>query len=252
MKVSVIVPTYNCGKYVEECLNSILSQTLQDFEILVVDDKSTDDTVQRIKKFDDDRIKLFINKRNMGSAYSRNFAISQAQGEYIAFLDGDDCWLPKKLEEQIAFMESNKYLFSYTNYEEINELGEKPHIRISGPKVISHKKFLRNNYVRCLTVMYKREVFPDLSIPNDIYKRNDYALWLKLSEKCNCYLLNKTFSLYRKGNGISSGKKIKLLKYHKIMFQKLYGYNSFISWIFAYRNAFYLLIKRFRYRRKIK
>lgn len=250
MKVSIITPTYNCSNYVANTIQSILAQSFQNFEIIVVDDCSTDNTVDIIKSFGDERIKLFINEKNMGSAYSRNVALEHASGEYIAFLDGDDLWAPNKLEKQLNFMEKNGYSFTYTNYEEIDKNGDKLNKFLTGPKRINHCQFMKSCYVGCLTVIYKREIIPDLQIPIDIYKRNDYALWLKISEKADCYLLDETLASYRKNVGISSVRKTILLKYHKELFVKLYNYSSFYAWLLALRNAVFYLFKRIKYRRR--
>ncbi len=250
MKISIVTPTFNSSKFIAETLKSILSQSYKDFEVLVVDDCSTDNTVEIVKSFNDKRIRIFVNDVNKGAAFSRNVALKNAKGEYIAFVDGDDLWEKDKLKKQISFMEENHISFSCTNYEEIDENGVLNGYCITAPKRIKHKDFLRIDYVGCLTVMYKKEVFPDLQIPFDIYKRNDYALWLKLSERVDCYLLNETLAYYRKNNGISSGSKIKLLKYHRILFQKLYGYNFLFSSILSIRNAFFYIVKSIKYRSK--
>lgn len=252
MKVSVIVPTYNCSKYIEQTLRSVLLQTLQNFEIIVVDDCSTDDTVNIVKSINDQRIKLFINGKNMGAAYSRNVALRHSNGEYIAFLDGDDMWFSNKLEKQISFMEKTGCQFSYTNYDEIDGKGQKLRVFLTGPKKVTHKQFMEACYVGCLTVVYKRDLFPDLQIPADIYKRNDYAMWLKISERADCVLLDEVLASYRKGVGISSMRKVKLLKYHEELFIKLYEYRKFQAWLLALRNALFYVLKRVKYRRKIK
>lgn len=252
-KISVITPTFNCSNYIFKTLESILNQTHDNFEIIVVDDFSTDSTVEEIKKIKDERIKLFVNSKNQGAAYCRNLAISKATGDYVAFLDGDDLWLKDKLEKQLSFMIDNNLDFSYTNYYVLNDDKNKICRYYTGPKVVNHKKFLKLDYVGCLTVMYKRSIYPDLFIPNDIYKRNDYALWLKLSEKADCHLLNENLSIYRsRNNSVSSISKFKLIKYHKIVFKKLYGYSGFRSGLYAFRNVFHYIFKRIRYKKKVK
>lgn len=243
--VSIVMPTYNCENFIVQTIESVLLQTYSDFEILVVDDCSSDSTVSLVKKIADSRIKLFINETNKGAAYSRNLAISKAKGDYIAFLDGDDLWEPTKLERQISFMKNNNYDFSYTKYDEINEDGTPRNIVLSGPKVVTHKRMKRMCYPGCLTVMYKRSVYPDLSIPDDIKKRNDYALWLKLSTKADCYLLPDVLAHYRRrNNSISSGKKSKLLKYHAEMFRKVMHYNKVHSWYRAFINVIFYYRKK--------
>lgn len=249
--VSIIVPAYNCEKYINATIDSILNQTYSKFEIIVIDDYSTDSTAELVKKYNDERIVYLINDKQSGAAFSRNRGIRHARGEYIAFLDGDDIWSSTKLEEQLHFMKTNRYGFSCTDYDEIDESNNSRGVVVTGPSVMNHKTFLRTDYVGCLTVMYKREVFPDLEIPNSIAKRNDYALWIKLSEKTNCYRLKKVLASYRRTLGsLSSGNKFKLIKYHKELFQKLYGFGKFKSSFFALRNAAYYLFRRIKYTKK--
>jgi len=249
IKVSVITPTFNDELFIKETIESILNQTHKNVEVIVVDDCSTDNTINIINSFNDSRIKLIRNKTNQGAAYSRNLALSLASGEYIAFLDGDDLWKNDKLSKQLQFMLDNNYQFTYTKYSVIKD-DEK--YDVSGPKKISHKSFMRMNYVGCLTVVYKKSLYPDLQIPNDIYKRNDYALWLKLSEKADCYLLDEVLSKYRRrtANSISSGKKNKLLHFHRVMFQKLYGFSYFKASLLSLRNALYYLFRKRKYIKK--
>lgn len=250
--VTVIVPTYNCEKYIKETIESILKQTYSNFEILVIDDCSTDSTLDVINSLNDKRITVLVNEKQSGAAFSRNRGISNARGKYIAFLDGDDIWRKTKLEDQVSFMETNGYSFSCTNYDEIDENSNPLGVVVSGPKVVSHKSFIKSDYIGCLTVMYKKDIYPDLSIPNTIYKRNDYALWIKISEKANCYRLNKVLASYRKtSSSLSSGKKIALVKYHKDMFQKLYNFGKIKSSFYAWRNVFYYVYRRIRYAKRI-
>lgn len=253
LKVSVITPTHNGEKFVKETIYSILNQTHKNLEVLIVDDCSSDNTVKIIKSFDDPRIKLFQNEINSGAAFSRNKALKEASGDYIAFLDGDDIWFPTKIEEQLSFMVKNSYDFSYTEYELINETSDRIGIYFVGPKRVNYRRFLRIDYVGTSTVMYKRSIYPVLSIPNDIYKRNDDAMWLLLSKKADCYLFPKILAQYRKsGSSISSGNKIKLFKYHIVLYKKLYNYSLFICYLYAFRNVFYYFLKQLFYKKKLK
>ena len=245
------MPTYNCSKYINQTLCSVFNQSFSDYEVIIVDDCSSDNTVEIIRKNEDKRISLIVNETNQGAAYCRNVGLSLAKGDYVAFLDGDDLWAPNKLERQLSFMMKNGFSFCYTNYEEIDENGNKSNILITGPKTINHNGFLKVNYVGCLTVMYERKIYPDLQVPSDIKKRNDYALWLKISEKADCHLLDETLAFYRRGRGISSGKKTRLFKYHMEVFQKLYGINSFKSFFFALRNVMYFCITKIKYKKRV-
>lgn len=196
--VSVIMPMYNCAAYLEESVRSVVNQTYQNWELLIVDDMSTDGSWEIAKKLaeQDPRIRLLQNKKNSGAAVSRNYALREAKGKWIAFLDSDDVWLPEKLSEQICFMEKNDYHFSYTQYIEMTEVGVKTGILWTGPKCVTKAKLFAYNFIGCLTVMYDREVAGLIQIP-DLKKRNDYAMWLKVIKTAHCYLLDKPLSQYR-------------------------------------------------------
>lgn len=251
MKVSIVMPTHNDEKFVKDTITSVLNQSFDDFELIIIDDNSTDETADIIKTFSDKRIKLIVNENNRGAAFSRNVGLSLATGEFIAFLDGDDRWYPDKLKLQLQFMEENNYVFSYTDYELIDEENNKMGIYYTGPMKVSYRKFVRIDYVGTSTVMYKRSVYPDLQIPSDILKRNDDALWLLLSQKASCYRLKGIYSQYRRNHSsISSGKKSKLYKYHVELYKKLYGFNSFKANLFSIRNIFYYFLKQAFYRKK--
>lgn len=253
-KVSVICPTYNCGKYIFKTISSILNQTYQNFEILIIDDNSKDNTIDIIRSFSDERIVLYQNPTNKGVAYSRNFAIKHSSGDYIAFLDGDDSWYPEKLEKQISFMLINGYNFTYTYYDVLSEKSMKKTCYYKGPKKLKHSTFMKICYVGCLTVVYKKSVYPDLSIPENILKRNDYALWLLLSKKTDCYLLPEILSTYTKRtkNSISSGSKLKLFKYHISLYRTLFSYGQIKSFFCSVRNIFYYVFKQLVYKKHIK
>lgn len=252
IKVSVITPVYNDAKYILETVRSVLNQTHKNLELIIIDDCSYDESVDIVKSFNDRRIKIIRNDINKGPAFCRNVGIANSTGDYISFLDGDDLWLEDKIEKQLSFMVANGYEFCCTKYGTIDEEGINLKKYVYAPKVISFKTMVRCSYIGCLTVMYKRSVYPDLHIPNNIIKRNDYALWLKLSERTNCYFLNETTALYRKhGKGhVSSGRKTTLIRYHAEMFMKLYDFNKIKAERYAIRNAFYYLFKNIIFVRK--
>ena len=251
--VSVVMPVYNDSRFICETISSVLNQTHSNFELLIIEDCSKDNSLEIIKEFMDKRIKLFVNETNKGAAYSRNKGIKEATGEFIAFLDGDDLWTPDKLEKQLEFMISNKYDFSYTNYEVIDDAGNKTGTYFTGPKKVTHRKFVRMNYVGCLTAMYRKSACPVLVVPEHIKRRNDYALWLKVSEKCNCYLLNECLAKYRTraSGSITTSNKEGLFSYHKILFQSLYGYGTLRCFYIFCRGVFYSICKKILYRKNL-
>ena len=190
--VSIIMPSYNCGQYVEDTIRSVQAQTYQNWEIIFMDDCSLDDTIKRVSELrsNDERIKLFQNQGNLGAAISRNNALREAKGRWIAFLDSDDIWEPTKLEKQIRFMEENGYAFSYTGYQEIDIESKPTGVFVSGPRHVTKQGMYNFCWPGCLTVMYDREKVGLIQI-EDIKKNNDYAMWLKVCKKADCYLLDE-------------------------------------------------------------
>ena len=215
--VSIIMPSYNCGRYVEETIRSVQAQTYQNWEIIFVDDCSTDDTIRRVSEMreKDARIKLSQNHCNSGAAVSRNNALREAKGRWIAFLDSDDLWKPTKLERQVRFMEENGHAFSYTEYQEMDAAGNLTGVTISGPKHVTKRGMYNFCWPGCLTVMYDREAIGLLQI-EDIKKNNDYAMWLKVCKKADCYLLPEVLARYRRGrNGsVSSHGIMTMIGWH--------------------------------------
>ena len=132
--VSIIMPTYNCARFIRESIDSVLAQTYTNWELIIVDDSSTDNTAEMIANFNDPRIHYLRNEQNEGAALTRNKALRAVKGRYIAFLDSDDLWHPDKLERQIAFMEQNGYAFTYHEYTEIDESSNPIGIYVSGKK----------------------------------------------------------------------------------------------------------------------
>ena len=247
--VTIVMPMHNDGKYIESSLNSVLCQTYQHFEILIVDDASNDDSLVIVRnRFKDPRIKIFRNDCNKGAAYSRNLALRNATGEWIAFLDADDYWFPQKLERQISFMEKNEYKFSYTQYFEAGE-DLIPVFKLSGPKRITKYRMRKCSYMGCLTVMYSRKALGLLQVDEKIKKRNDYALWLLASEKSSAYLLSEPLAIYRRrAGGISSVSLFQKLKWEKEVFRRYVSFTSVGAWIRAFRVAFFTFLKRKTYK----
>lgn len=194
--VSIITPSYNTARFITETINCVLAQTYANWEMIIVDDCSTDDTDAVVAGFTDPRIRYLKNEKNSGAAVSRNRALREAKGKWIAFLDSDDLWEPTKLEKQIGFMERNGYHFSYTNYREVDDDGVSLGTVWTGPKKISKLLMYSFNYMGCLTVMYDREYVGLIQIA-DLKKRNDYAMWVKVAQKCPAYLLDEMLATYR-------------------------------------------------------
>ena len=196
--VSIVMPSYNSERFIAESIKSVQSQTYGDWELLVVDDCSADGTVAVVEAMakEDRRIHVFSNERNSGAACSRNRALREAKGDWVAFLDSDDLWDPEKLERQLAFMRNNGCSFSYTEYETVDENGSPLGRRYSGPKRITRAGMRRYCWPGCLTVMYYRQKIGLVQIA-DLKKHNDYAMWLKAADKADCLLLPEVLGRYR-------------------------------------------------------
>ena len=212
-EISIIVPIYNVEKYINKCIDSILVQTFSDFELILVDDGSTDKSGvisnEYVKK--DTRVKV-IHKQTGGLSSARNEGIENASGKYIAFIDSDDLWKSDKLEKQVNFMEQNKIVFSYSSYEMMNEDGEKLDKIIKCKDVITYKDLLRYNKIGCLTVMIDISVIKNLQM--EYINHEDYATWLKiLKQGYNAYGIDKSLALYRKRDDSLSGNKLKAAKW---------------------------------------
>lgn len=249
--VSVIMPSYNTEKFVEMSINSVITQTYKNWELIIIDDYSTDNTDNVIYPLlNDNRIKYFKNSKNLGAAISRNLGLREAKGKWIAFLDSDDLWLPDKLEKQIQFMKEHNYHFSYTNYIEIDEDSKPNGNLITGPKKITKTGMYNYCWPGCLTVMYDADAVGLIQIP-DIKKNNDYAMWLKIIEKNDCYLLDEVLAKYRKRTGsISNSNYFKLIKWHYKLFRNAMNKSVFLSTNLTLRNMIFGIYKKIYYVRK--
>jgi len=248
--VSIIMPSYNCGKYVEETIRSVQAQTYQNWEIIFMDDCSSDDTIRKVDalRIKDKRIRLFQNKFNFGAALSRNNALQEAKGRWIAFLDSDDIWEPTKLEKQIQFMEENNYAFSYTGYQEIDEESKPTGVQVSGPKHVTKAGMYAFCWPGCLTVMYDREKIGLIQI-EDIKKNNDYAMWLKVCKKADCYLLDECLARYRRGRtgSVSSHGILTMIGWHYKLWHEVEKMNPLFSIVMTGINLVCGFYKKMKY-----
>lgn len=250
--VSIIMPSYNTADYIAESIDSVIAQTHSNWELIIVDDCSDDNTEDVVKRYlCDARIIFLKNKKNCGAAVSRNRALRHAKGKWIAFLDSDDLWHPRKLELQIKFMKKNGYHFSYTNYCQIDQDSKKTGIWVTGPKKVSRMGMYNYCWPGCLTVMYDKEYVGLIQISN-IKKNNDYAMWLVVSKRANCYLLSKELAFYRRGRegSISTEGMITLIKWHYELWRKVENQNSVSSALLTLRNLCFGTIKKVFYVRR--
>lgn len=246
--VSIIMPSYNTAKFIGDSIESVLSQTYANWELIIVDDCSTDETDEVVSRFDDNRIRYLKNEKNSGAAISRNRALREAKGRWIAFLDSDDLWFPEKLEMQVEFMKKNGYHFSYTNYIEIDEDSKPNGKLVTGPKKIGKCGMHNYCWMGCLTVMYDIESIGVLQIP-DIKKNNDYAMWLKACKKAKCHLLNEVLAKYRRGRvgSISSHSVRSMIVWHYKLFRESEEQCTVVAAFNTCRNLSFGLIKKIMY-----
>lgn len=208
--VSIVTPSYNSASYIASTIKSVLQQELADFEMIIVDDYSTDGTVEVVKEYTklDSRIKLIELDCNGGAAVARNTAIEMAKGRYIAFIDSDDLWFPEKLASQIKFMRGNDVAFSYSAYEKVDELGHRLGA-VGVPKKVSYNDLLKVCSIGCLTAIYDAEKLGKVYMPL-IRRRQDLGLWLRILKKIPyAYATPGVLAQYRvRGGSISSDKRI--------------------------------------------
>ena len=228
--VSVIIPSYKLEKFISKTIESVINQTYSNWEMIIVDDCSPDKSNEIIEKYmqKDNRIKLIKLNKNNGSAVARNTAIKEARGRYIAFLDADDLWLPKKLEKQIEFMKKNDLSFTYSSYylidEEENPLG----VYNTIPE-ITYESMLKTCSVGCLTAIYDSQKLGKMYMPN-ILKRQDYGLWLKILKR-----IGKTkgmlepLAVYRIRKNSVSSNKLKAAFYQWRVYRDIEKLNFFKS-----------------------
>lgn len=253
--VSIIMPSYNCAEYIEESIRCVLAQTYPVWELIIIDDGSTDDSVARVTalKATDGRIALYRNERNEGPAYTRNRALRMAKGRWIAFLDSDDLWEPEKLERQIRFMEEHGYAFTYTCYQEIDIQSRPTGVMVSGPKHITHWGMLKYDWVGCLTVMYDQHRVGLVQIAR-MKRLNDYAMWLKVIRKADCYLLDECLSRYRsdRQGSVSNQGYLTLVVWHYRLFREAEGMGRLASLFLTGVNIVFGIYKKLWYVKRSK
>lgn len=247
--VSIITPNYNCACFIAQTINSVLSQTYKNWEMLIVDDCSTDGSYEIALEYaaKDVRIKVFRNERNSGAAISRNKAIKESKGEYLAFLDSDDLWAPEKLERQLKFMQENNCDFSFTEYEHIDENGKSLHKKAKVIKKIGYKNYFLHCWTGCLTVVYKQDVNCKIYGPN-VKNNNDYALFLEvLKSGAKAMGLKECLAFYRIHTGSISRNKFKKIKPYISVLNKYNNVPKIFCYFFLFTNQ--LIKKIWKYKK---
>ena len=230
--VTIITPSYNAERFIQETMESAVAQTFINWEMIIVDDCSKDRTVDIIKQYQkqEQRIKLIQLTKNSGAAVARNMAIEHSKGRFLAFLDSDDLWLPEKLEKQLDFMQKNHVAFSYSQYVTMDENGETGSI-VPCPRKVTYKQLLKQNVIGCLTVMLDKEKIGTVKMEN-IRSRQDYVLWLTLLKNGHqAYGMQEVLSKYRLGHNSLSKNKIKMAKQNWQVYREIEELDVFKSFL---------------------
>ena len=216
VKVSVITPCFNSAKYIAATIQSVQSQSMKDWQMIVVDDCSTDNTLEIVQSFadKDPRIIVIRSQENKGAGAARTAALEYATGRYIAYLDADDIWKPDKLEKQTRFMEEHQYAFSCTSYEVIDDNGNRLNKTVTMLPVVDYIGFLTNNLLQTVGIMVDTTIVPrELLRMPDIRRRQDAATWLNiLKNGYSCYGMTEVLAEYRRANNSLSSNKFSAVK----------------------------------------
>lgn len=248
--ISVIMPAYNAEKYIEESIKSVINQTYTNIELIIVNDCSKDKTQEIIDKWskEDSRIKKYINEKNSGVAYTRNYGIQKSTGEWIAFLDSDDLWTKDKLQKQIELIVNNNMepAIIYTASQFIDENGEKYNYIMNVPKNIEYKELLKQNVISCSSVLVKKEIIENTKMEND-KAHEDFITWLKILKDYNicAYGIDEPLLIYRISRNSKSGNKFKAAKMTYMVYKHV-GLNFFAR---IYYMCFYTIKSLKKYKK---
>ena len=239
-KVSVIMPLFNGAKTINETVKSLFDQTFSNWELIIVDDCSKDNSYEIACSIADqtpNKIKVFKTALNGGPAVARNIATNHATGRFITFLDCDDIWLPDKLEKQLTFITSNNYSIIYSNYEKISYNGERSNRIVKMPEVVNYKTILKSNAIPCLTAMYDTDKLGKLfQIEDRFYMSNeDYIMWVQTLRKgILAHKLDEVLAFYRLSEQSISKNKVRMASIRWYIYRDIVGLNIF--------NTFYYYI----------
>ena len=231
--VSIITPSFNSSKFITETIEGVLKQTYSNWELLITDDCSTDNSIEIINQYvhQDSRIKLLKLDKNSGAGVCRNKSIEAAKGRYIAFCDSDDVWMPQKLEKQLAFMEKMDCALSYSSYMQMDEDGNESGIVVCNKK-ITFASLKRDCGIGCLTAIYDTQKVGKMYM-SSIRKRQDWGLWLEILAKCKiAYGLKEPLAYYRLRSGSISNNKINLIKHNINVYRTILKFSLLKSYIF--------------------
>lgn len=212
--VSIVMPVYNGAEFIDDTIHSVLGQTYENWELIIVDDCSSDDTLKVIKQFSSKRIKTIALKKNGGAAKARNRGVKESKGKFICFIDADDLWQPEKLEKQLAFIKKTGAEFAFAGYVFADASGRPNGKVVHVPDTISYKQALKNTTIWTSTVMFDMSKLSkaDVEMP-DVRRGQDTATWWKVLKKIDkAYGLNEVLAIYRRSDGSLSSNKVTALK----------------------------------------
>ena len=252
--VSIIIPAFNAEKFIAQTILSVQNQTYNNWEIILVDDKSTDNTVAIIKEIalNEKRIQFFQLEKNSGTGIARNYALNHAKGRYIAFLDADDLWKPNKLDKQVEFLTKQNLPFTFSFYDCIDEEGKSLNKTVECPKLLTYKQLFFCNYVGNLTGIYDVNYFGKIAI-SSIRKRQDWMHWLTILHKIKTAKpVPESLAFYRIRQNSISASKLDLLQHNFAVYRTFHGFNFMVSLLCMTGFLFTQLILKPRYNHTIK
>ncbi|WP_289664015.1 glycosyltransferase family 2 protein [Flavobacterium panacagri] len=251
--VSILTPTYNTEKFIRATIESVQNQTYKYWEMILVDDGSTDQTVSVIEEFaqNDSRIKLFKLEKNSGNGFARNVALDKASGKYIAYLDSDDLWSFDKLEKQVQFLKTNNLHFTFSYYNCIDEEGNTLNRRVENPQPLTYNQLFFCNYVGNLTTIYDAEYFGKIKLESS-QKRQDWRIWLTILKQIKtAEVIPEPLAFYRIRKDSISSSKFKLIKHNFGVYREFHGYNLVFSVFLMIRFLFTQLIIKRKYIKRV-
>lgn len=251
-KVSIITPTYNSQNYIEETIKSVIMQTYKNWELIIVDDNSSDNTCAFVEKWllKDERVHLFKLNENSGAAVARNLALHNSTGRFIAYLDSDDLWYPEKLNHQVEFMLKGKYGFSCTSYEVIDSYGNSMNKFIYMKNKLDYNGFLTNNLLQTVGIMCDTSIVDKKYMEMPLMRRRqDAATWLQILKNGNaCYGMDEILAKYRRVEGSLSSNKFKAAKGVWFLYRKVEHLSLVFSCYCFIRYAMLAIWKRIYYK----
>lgn len=211
--VSIVMPAYNAQDYIQEAIQSVLQQTYTEWELLVIDDASSDRTAEIVNQLvrKDSRVHYIKNKANIGAAESRNRGVELAKGQWIAFLDSDDCWHPDKLKRQLDLAEKHRAEFVFSGSAFMNKDGRRLEYYLAVPEQISYSQLLKQNIISCSSVLIKKSLIADFPMKHAEDMHEDFAVWLQILKNRNlqAFGINEPLLIYRITAASKSGNKIR-------------------------------------------